>query len=86
MTDRAASGAPAITRVGERLPAGEPVPATGTWEVRDHAGCPGDGLLRALTRGEAAPSCPRCGQCVTWQLSHLSPTVAADHRGVGRLP
>ncbi len=75
-----------IPWAGTRVTTGHEVPGAGTWEVMDHDGCPGDGALRALAAHTPAPGCPVCGAAVPWQLSHLAPSVAADHRGVGRLP
>ena len=72
--------------VGTRVMSLQPAPAVGTWEVVDHQRCAGHGRLKALTRGETAPLCDICGDRVPWQLSHLAPSVAADHYGVGRLP
>jgi hypothetical protein len=74
--------------VGMRVPTGEPLPRPGTWEVVDHD-CPrgtGNGALAGLAPPDTAPPCPACDQAVTWQLTHLAPTVAADHRGGGPLP
>jgi hypothetical protein len=72
--------------VGTRIPTGDRVPRAGTWEVVDHADCPSNGTLRELAPRTAAPRCPACQAEITWQLSHLAPSVAADHRDVGRLP
>lgn len=71
---------------GTRRRSGEPVPRAGTWEVVDHDGCPGERQLRAFAAEAEAPLCPVCDGPVTWQLTHLSPSVAADHTGMGRLP
>jgi hypothetical protein len=54
--------------------------------VVDHPGCPGEGQLLAHGKGARLRNCPACGHEVTWQLTHLSATVAADHRGAGPLP
>ena len=35
---------------------------------------------------DEAPTCPNCDQPVTWQLTHLASSVAADHKGAGHLP
>jgi hypothetical protein len=72
--------------VGTRIATGAHVPRAGTWEIIDHGACPGDGTLRAFAPNAVAPRCPTCRAEVTWQLSHLAPSVAADHRDVGRLP
>lgn len=74
--------------VGTRRRTGEDVPRAGTWEIVDHDDCPGDGhgTLQALAPSAPAPTCPACDREVAWQLTHLAPTVAADHRGAGRLP
>lgn len=71
---------------GTRRRTGEALPRAGTWEVVDHGGCPGEGELHALGPEAGAPPCPVCDAPVTWQLTHLAPSVAADHQGVGRLP
>ena len=71
---------------GTRAGTGDTAPGFGTWEVQDHEGCAGNGMLQALARGDELPPCPVCGAPVTWQLSHLAASVAADHRGVGHLP
>ena len=72
--------------VGTRISTGTRTPRAGTWEIVDHADCPGNGTLRELARRTVAPRCPTCQAEVTWQLTHLAPSVAADHRDVGRLP
>jgi hypothetical protein len=72
--------------VGTRIRTGDQLPRAGTWEVVDHADCPGHGTLREFAPGAVAPRCPVCDADVAWQLSHLAPAVAADHRNVGRLP
>jgi hypothetical protein len=72
--------------VGTRITTGARVPRAGTWEIVDHPECPGDGTLRELAADAVAPRCRTCQAEVTWQLSHLAPSVAADHRDVGRLP
>jgi hypothetical protein len=72
--------------VGTRIDSGTQAPRAGAWEIVDHADCPGDGTLQAFAPRAAAPRCPACQAEVTWQLSHLAPSVAADHRDVGRLP
>src|SRR5829696_4396874 len=64
--------------VGTRVRTGDPIPRPGSWEVVDHD-CPAAGDLRALGPPDEAPACPGCDQPVTWQLTHLSATVAADH-------
>ncbi|HEX6423645.1 MAG TPA: hypothetical protein VFZ79_09210 [Acidimicrobiales bacterium] len=86
MTDQIDRGAHRIAWVGAQVTSRERVPGAGTWEVVDHGGCDGLGALRALAGGSEAPPCPSCGRHVRWQLSHLAPSVAADHRGAGRLP
>ena len=55
-------------------------------EIVDHGTCAGAGRLRALTRDELAPLCPRAGAKVRWQLTHAAPTVASDHLGAARCP
>jgi hypothetical protein len=72
--------------VGTRIDTGTRAPRAGTWEIVDHDGCPGNGTLQELAARALAPRCPTCQSDVTWQLSHLAPSVAADHRNVGRLP
>jgi hypothetical protein len=72
--------------VGTRISTGERLPRAGTWEIVDHGDCPGEGTLREFAADAVAPRCPTCRAQVTWQLSHLAPSVAADHRDVGRLP
>ena len=72
--------------VGTRIDTGDRVPRAGTWEIVDHADCPGNGTLREFAPRALAPRCRVCQADVTWQLSHLAPAVAADHRNVGRLP
>jgi hypothetical protein len=72
--------------VGTRIDTGTRVPRAGAWEIVDHADCPGNGTLREFAPRLLAPRCPTCQADVTWQLSHLAPSVAADHREVGRLP
>ena len=72
--------------VGTRLAAGAHLPRAGTWEIVGHGDCPGDGTLREFAANVVAPRCPTCQTDVTWQLSHLAPSVAADHRDVGPLP
>lgn len=86
MTDRIDHGAHQIAWVGTQVSSHDRAPGAGTWEVVDHEVCEGHGMMRALTRHEIAPLCPVCGAKVQWQLTHLAPNVAADHRGVGRLP
>lgn len=86
MTEQIDHGAHHIAWVGTRVTSRERIPGAGTWEVVDHEGCDGHGALRALAAGTTAPPCPVCGRDVRWQLSHLAPTVAADHRGTIRLP
>jgi hypothetical protein len=86
MTDRIDHGAHQISWVGQRTSSGDPVPGAGTWEVVDHRDCAGRGVLRNLVPGDLAPPCELCAQPVTWQLSHLASSVAADHKGVGHLP
>jgi hypothetical protein len=71
---------------GTRRRTGETIPRAGSWEIVDHDGCAGHGLLRAMGADRSAPACPACEREVVWQLSHLAPSVAADHQGVGRLP
>jgi hypothetical protein len=75
-----------LVSVGTRIATGTHVPRAGTWEIVDHGECPGHGILREFAPGAVAPRCPTCRAEVTWQLSHLAPSVAADHRDVGRLP
>jgi hypothetical protein len=72
--------------VGTRIATGARFPRAGTWEIVDHGACPGDGTLREFAADAVAPGCATCRTEVTWQLSHLAPSVAADHRDVGRLP
>jgi hypothetical protein len=72
--------------VGTRIATGVHMPRAGTWEIVDHGACPGDGTLREFAADALAPRCPTCRADVTWQLSHLAPSVAADHRDVGHLP
>jgi hypothetical protein len=72
--------------VGTHIGTGELSPRAGTWEIVEHPDCEGDGSLRGLAPRENAPRCPACRAEVTWQLTHLAPSVAADHRDVGRLP
>jgi hypothetical protein len=86
VTERIDHGAHRIAWVGARVTSRERVPGAGTWEVVDHEGCVGHGALRALAGGSEAPACPSCGRDVRWHLSHMAPSVAADHRGAGRLP
>ena len=86
MTDRTDPTATPMPAMGTRVMSLQQAPAVGTWEVVDHASCAGNGRLKALTRGETAPLCEICGDRVPWQLSHLAPSVAADHFGAGRLP
>ena len=86
VTARIDHGAPQIAWVGTEVSTYDSAPGAGTWELVDHEGCEGHGMLRALTRDETAPLCPVCGSEVHWQLTHLAPNVAADHHGVGRLP
>jgi hypothetical protein len=86
MVERIDRSAYRIAWVGTRVRSGDTIPGAGTWEIVDHDGCGGHGRLRAMTGGAPVPRCPVCGASVEWQLSHLAPTVAADHRGVGRLP
>jgi hypothetical protein len=74
--------------VGMRVRTGEPLPRAGSWEVVDHD-CPeavGTGQLAALGPPDVAPPCLGCDNPVTWQLTHLATSVAADHRGAGPLP
>ncbi|MBN2624733.1 MAG: hypothetical protein JXA83_15250 [Acidimicrobiales bacterium] len=86
MADSFDHGVHRIAWVGTRILSRTQVRGAGTWEIVGHAGCEGDGTLLALSSRDVAPLCPRCGAVVQWQLSHLAPSVAADHRGVGRLP
>lgn len=86
MTERIEHDAYQIAWPGTRVLSGGTLAGAGTWEIIDHSGCDGDGLLRAYGRGDTAPRCPGCGQPVCWQLTHLAPSVAADHRDVGPLP
>ena len=71
--------------VGMRVTTGEPIPRAGSWEVVDHD-CPAAGGLRALGPPDVAPPCPGCDTPVTWQLTHLSSTVAADHTDDSPIP
>jgi hypothetical protein len=71
--------------VGTRVRTGDPIPRPGSWEVVDHD-CPAAGDLRALGPPDEAPACPDCDRPVTWQLTHLSATVAADHADDAPLP
>lgn len=71
---------------GTRRATGETLPRAGAWEIVDHAGCPGHGRLHAFGARDVAPRCPECDADVTWQLTHLAPSAAADHQNVGRLP
>ena len=86
VTDRIDHTATPMPAVGTRVMSLQPAPALGTWEMVDHQRCSGNGRLKALTRGETAPLCDICGDRVPWQLSHLAPSVASDHDGVGQLP
>ena len=86
MTDRIDHGAHQLPWPGTRVRTGEMITGPGTWEVIEHAACGGDGELRPLSKGQRAPRCGTCGKDVTWQLTHLASSVAADHRGVGPLP
>ena len=86
MTDRIEHEAHQIAWPGAQAITGGSFAGAGTWEIIEHTGCDGEGLLRAFGRNETVPACPECGQPVTWQLSHLAPSVAADHRDVGQLP
>jgi hypothetical protein len=86
VTDRIEHDAHQIAWVGTRVSSNDTSPGAGTWELVDHDGCEGYGMLRALTRGDIAPLCPVCAAEVRWQLTHLAPNVAADHHDVGRLP
>lgn len=86
MSERIDHGTHDLPWPGRRVPTGEMIPGPGTWEVVDHEPCPGDGRLLALAAGQAAPTCLHCGRDVTWQLTHLASSVAADHRGAERLP
>ena len=86
MTAHTTTGRQSTAWVGTKVTSAELMPGTGTWEIIDHPGCEADGLLRAYPKGTTAPRCPVCGADIRWQLTHMSPTVAADHRGAGRLP
>lgn len=86
MTDRVDPGAHRLPWTGRRVDSGERILGPGTWEIVDHVDCDGEGCLKAFSRGETAPVCPRCGRAVVWQLSHLAASVAADHRDSGALP
>jgi hypothetical protein len=86
MAERIDRGAHDLPWPGTRAATGTPAPGLGTWEIIDHDGCAGRGHLRELGRGDPVPGCPVCGAWVNWQLSHLSTSVAADHRGAGPLP
>jgi hypothetical protein len=86
MVERIDRGAHQIAWAGTRVGTGDAIPGAGAWELVDHQGCEGEGRLQAMAGGATAPRCPVCGADVRWQLTHLAPTVAADHRDVGRLP
>ena len=86
VTERIDDGAHDRPAVGTKVMSHDAAPGAGTWEIIDHPGCDAVGMLRALTGGETAPLCPVCGGDVRWQLTHLAPNVAADHRGAGHLP
>ena len=86
MTDSIDYGAHQIPWAGTKVMAGDAIPGAGSWEIVEHGGCDGNGTLRALGRGTRVPLCPRCGSAVQWQLTHLAPSVAADHRDIGHLP
>jgi hypothetical protein len=86
MAERIDHGAHQIAWTGTRARTGDPAPGFGTWEVVEHEDCPGHGALKEVGRGDPLPGCPVCGADVGWQLTHLAPNVAADHRGVGHLP
>lgn len=86
MTDRIDEGAYQIAWPGTQVSSRSPMPGAGAWEIVDHAGCDADGMLRAFARATPAPPCPRCGTDIRWQLTHLAPNVAADHKGAGQLP
>jgi hypothetical protein len=86
VTERSDNGGQHLPLVGMKVGSHTAAPHAGTWEIIDHPDCDADGMLRALTRHEIAPLCPVCDHAVRWQLTHLAPNVAADHRGVGRLP
>jgi hypothetical protein len=86
VTDSIDYGAYQIPWTGTKVMAGDAIPGAGSWEIVEHAGCDGNGTLCALARGARTPLCPRCGAAVQWQLTHLAPTVAADHKGIGHLP
>lgn len=86
MTERIEHDAHEIAWPGTQVLSGGSIAGAGTWEIIDHAGCDAEGTLQAFARGDTAPRCPRCGRPVTWHLTHLAPSVAADHRDVGRLP
>lgn len=86
MTGPIDHGVHQIAWVGSTAVSRERIPGAGTWEIVDHGTCAGQGTLRALSGSDQAPPCPQCGAKVTWQLTHLSPTVAADHRGAEPLP
>jgi hypothetical protein len=68
-----------IPIIGTTVRSLEPVPRVGTWEIVDHGTCAGNARRRALTPRETAPLCPACDAEVRWQLTHVAPTVAADH-------
>jgi hypothetical protein len=72
--------------VGTRRRTGDVMSRAGAWEIVDHGGCPGANRLEAFAAEDVATRCPVCGRDVTWQLTHLAPVAAADHRGVGPLP
>jgi hypothetical protein len=71
---------------GTRRRTDQVLPRAGAWEIVDHEGCPGNGTLHAFAAEDVAPRCPVCDRPVTWQLTHLAPSVAADHQGIGHLP
>jgi hypothetical protein len=71
---------------GTRRRSGDATTAAGTWEVVDHDGCAAAGTLRAFAEGDELPPCPSGDHAATWQLTHLSATVAADHQNTTPLP
>jgi len=57
VTDRIDHTATPMPALGTRVMSLQPAPAVGTWEAVEHERCAGNGRLKALTRGEAAPLC-----------------------------
>lgn len=86
MTEKIEPGVHQMPDTGTQVTSGAPAPGFGTWEIVDHDGCDGNGLLQSAGRGDRLPPCPACDATVVWQLTHRAPSVAGDHKGVGRLP